>query len=114
MTRNLARGLVPVTVIILALPPSSLGQPKPVPVARTEASEFNAEEFDAILRPIVLYQVDFLAQTLMASTYPVHVAAAFRWLEKGGNKNLNWETPAKALENESWDPRVKIWSPSRT
>ena len=83
MSRNLVRGVVFLTMIAVALPPPSFAQPKPVPVAETGATEFNVEQLDAMLAPIALYPDELLTQTLMASTYPLQVVAASRWLANG-------------------------------
>src|SRR5215470_17665934 len=61
--------------------------------------------------PIALYPDELLTQVLMASTYPLQVVTASRWLEKGDNKNLKGDALAKALENESWDPSVQSLVP---
>ena len=68
MPRQLVRRIVFVTAIAVALPPPSLAQPRPAPVAQTEATEFNVEQLDAMLAPIALYPDELLTQTLMAST----------------------------------------------
>ena len=99
------------TAIAVALPPPSFAQPKPVPTAQAGATEFNVEQLDAMLAPIALYPDELLTQTLMASTYPLQVVAASRWLEKDNNKNLKGDALAKALESESWDPSVKSLVP---
>jgi len=99
------------TAIAVALPPPSFAQPKPVPTAQAGATEFNVDQLDAMLAPIALYPDELLTQTLMASTYPLQVVAASRWLEKDNNKNLKGDALAKALESESWDPSVKSLVP---
>src|SRR5262252_10269888 len=102
MPRNLLRSIVFVTAFAMALPPPSFAQPKPVPTAQAEAAEFNVEQLDAILAPIALYPDELLTQTLMASTYPLQVVAAARWLAEDDNKNLKGDALAKALEGETW------------
>jgi uncharacterized protein DUF3300 len=111
MPRNLMRGVIFVTAIGVALPPPSLAQPKPVPAAQVGATEFNVEQLDAMLAPIALYPDELLTQTLMASTYPLQVVAASRWLEKGDYQNLKEDALTKALESENWDPSVKSLVP---
>src|SRR5262249_41371180 len=71
----------------------------------------NVEQLDAMLAPIALYPDELLTQLLMASTYPLQVVAASRWLEKDNNKDLNGDALANALESESWDPSVKSLVP---
>jgi hypothetical protein len=58
----------------------------------TGATEPNVEQLDAMLAPIALYPDELLTQTLMASTYPLQVVAASRWLEN------------EALDSESGIP----------
>jgi hypothetical protein len=114
MSRNLLRGVVIVTTIALALPPlQAFAQPKPTPTPVSEAAarEFNVEQLDAMLAPIALYLDELLAQTLMASTYPLQVVAAARWLEKDNNKGLKGDALVKTLEKENWDPSVKSLIP---
>src|ERR1700739_179680 len=111
MPRNLLRSSVFVTAFALAPPPPSFAQPKPAPAAQTEATEFNVEQLDAMLAPIALYPDELLTQTLMASTYPLQVVAAARWLEKDNNKDLKGDGLPKALESQNWDPSVKSLVP---
>jgi hypothetical protein len=111
MPRNLIRGVVFVAVITVALPPPSFAQPKPAPTTQAGAAEFNVEQLDAMLAPIALYPDELLTQTLMASTYPLQLVAASRWLEKSDNKNLKEDALAKALDSENWDPSVKSLVP---
>jgi hypothetical protein len=100
------------TAIALAVPPPAIAQPKPVATTpESEASAFNVEQLDAMLAPIALYPDELLTQTLMASSYPLQVVAAARWLEKDNNKSLKGDALVKALEKENWDPSVKSLVP---
>src|ERR1700740_469267 len=111
MARNLVRGLIITPSIAGALPPPAFAQPKPVAAAEIGTTEFNVEQLDAMLAPIALYPDELLTQTLMASTYPLQVVAASRWLAEDDNKNLKGDALAKALESETWDPSVKSLVP---
>lgn len=66
---------------------------------------FSREELARLLAPIALYPDALLSQVLMASTYPVEIVAADRWLEE--NRDLTGDELAKALEEKDWDPSVK-------
>lgn len=66
---------------------------------------FSQEELDQMLAPIALYPDTLLDQVLMASTYPVEVVQADRWVK--ANPGLKDEELAKALEDQPWDPSVK-------
>jgi len=47
---------------------------------------FNPEQLDALLAPIALYPDTLLVQVLMASTFPLQIVTASRWLAEGDNK----------------------------
>lgn len=63
------------------------------------------EDLDRLLAPIALYPDDLLAMTLMASTYPLEVVEAARWVEK--NKKLTGDALTKEVQKQSWDPSVQ-------
>lgn len=69
------------------------------------APVFKPEELEQIAAPVALYPDSLLSQVLMASTYPLEVVQAQRWLEV--NKSLAGDALAVALEQQSWDPSVK-------
>jgi hypothetical protein len=75
------------------------------------AEPFNAEQLDALVASIALYPDDLLTQVLMASTFPLEVVAAARWVEDPAHKSLTGDTLEKALEAEPWDPSVKSLVP---
>jgi Protein of unknown function (DUF3300) len=45
------------------------------------AALFRAEELDQLVAPIALYPDSLLAQVLMASTYPLEIVSAARWVK---------------------------------
>src|SRR5271170_4958063 len=47
----------------------------------------------------------------MASTFPLEVVTAARWVEDPANKSLTGDALAKALESQPWDPSVKSLVP---
>ena len=75
------------------------------------AQPFNAEQLDALLASIALYPDELLTQVLMASTFPLEVVAAARWVEDPAHKSLTGDALVKALEAEPWDPSVKSLVP---
>jgi hypothetical protein len=83
-------------------PPASMGQNAPV---------FKIEELDQIVAPIALYPDELLVQVLMASSYPLEIVMADRWLEDPNNAKLKGDKLAAALENQPWDPSVKALVP---
>ncbi len=66
---------------------------------------FKQEELDQLLAPIALYPDSLLAQIFMASTYPLEVVQAGRWVKE--NQDLKGDALTAALEKQNWDPSVK-------
>jgi hypothetical protein len=58
-----------------------------------------------LVAPIALYPDPLLAQVLTASTYPLEVTLAARWVEK--NPNLKGSALEGAMQQQPWDPSVK-------
>ena len=71
-----------------------------------EVSEkFSQEELAQMLAPIALYPDVLLTQVLMASTYPIEVIQADRWVKK--NPEVKGQALDDALLTEDLDPSVK-------
>jgi hypothetical protein len=66
---------------------------------------FKPEEIEALVAPIALYPDSLLSQVLMASTYPLEVVQAARWVE--ANPNVKGDAAVKAVESQTWDVSVK-------
>lgn len=73
--------------------------------ALEQAEKFGKEELSQMLAPIALYPDSLIAQILMASTYPIEVVEAERWLRQ--NKELKGDSLDNALQLKPWDPSVK-------
>lgn len=69
------------------------------------ARQFTREELAQMLAPIALYPDALLAQILMASTYPLEVVQAERWISQ--RKDLKGDQLDEALQDKTWDPSVK-------
>jgi hypothetical protein len=82
-----------------AQPPSSAPLPAPDQPALKPA------ELDGLVAPIALYPDSLLANVLMASTYPLEVVRADRWVSQ--NKNLKGDALKAAAEKQDWDASVK-------
>ena len=67
------------------------------------ASTPKPEELEQVVAPIALYPDSLLAQVLMASTYPLEIVQADRWLKE----NSKLKDSADALNKLTWDPSVK-------
>jgi hypothetical protein len=69
------------------------------------AERYTREELAQMLAPIALYPDSMLSQVLIASTYPIEVIEADRWVKQ--NSNLEGGALDEALLDRDWDPSVK-------
>ena len=67
--------------------------------------ELSKEELAQLLAPIALYPDELISQILTASTYPLEIVQADRWVKS--HKQSAGDVLAKQLEKEKWDPSVK-------
>jgi len=63
------------------------------------------EELGQLVAPIALYPDTLLSQVLIASTYPLEVVEAERWVNN--NKNLKGEALKNAIDQKKWDDSIK-------
>ncbi len=79
---------------------------QPQQQASTEQSQLlSAGQLDALVAPIALYPDALLSEIFMASTYPLEVVEADRWVN--ANKNLKGDALTAAIGQQSWDDSVK-------
>jgi hypothetical protein len=64
-----------------------------------------ADQLDSLVAPIALYPDPLLAQVLAATTYPLEIVQAQRWLKS--NTTLKGEELTKAAAKQPWDPSVQ-------
>jgi hypothetical protein len=83
-------------------------QPAP---ATPAAQTFSTAQLDQLVAPIALYPDPLLSQMLMASTYPLEVVEAARWVQEPANKPLTGDALTAALKNQNWDPSVMALVP---
>jgi hypothetical protein len=117
--RSLAsRVVAAVTMALLALPAPVVAQaPSPPPPASgaapppagakpaDEQKTFSQAELEQLLAPIALYPDSLFAQVLMASTYPLDIVMADRWVK--ANPGVKDKALEDALQKQEWDPSVK-------
>lgn len=104
--RALGPALRRVTVIICALlvmPGVIMAQDAGDP--DEQAYSFSKEELTQMLAPIALYPDALTAQVLIASTYPLEVVEADRWMSQ--NRQLKGKDLDSALQDKNWDPSIK-------
>src|SRR3954465_13535647 len=85
-----------------ATPPDAPSAAKAAPV------KIPAEQLDSLVAPIALYPDPLLAQTLVASTYPLELVQLQQWLEK--HKGLKDKALVDAVSKESWDASIQAMS----
>ena len=79
--------------------------PSPAPAPSSGAKTFSQEELEQLLAPIALYPDALMAQVLMASTYPIEIVSAERWVK--ANPGLKDKALEDALQKQPWDASVK-------
>ena len=93
--------------LLLALPQLASAQTPPPsqPASAPPQQLLAAGQLDALVAPIALYPDALLSEILMASTYPLEVVEADRWV--GANKNLQGDALKAAVDSQNWDDSVK-------
>ncbi len=87
--------LVLAGVPALAEEPAAPAQPQPLGQAQLEK----------LLAPIALYPDALVAQILTASTYPIEVVQAARWVSD--HPDVHGDALQDAMQQQPWDPSVK-------
>lgn len=101
---------VAIAALLLSLdgirPTPGLAQQAAQPASTAPADQLlKAEEIEALVAPIALYPDTLLSQVLIASTYPLEVVQAERWLSE--NKKLKGDALKVAIDKQQWDDSVK-------
>lgn len=102
VTKIFTHGLLWVIIVVLVIPPGIMAQDSGQTV---QSAQFNEEELAQMVAPIALYPDSLIAEILMASTYPIEVVEAERWLNQ--NKTLKGDELDRALQEKTWDSSVK-------
>jgi Protein of unknown function (DUF3300)/Chaperone of endosialidase len=99
------RLLVLVLAILLLVPLAAYAQNQTTPSSTSSDQLLKPEQLDALVAPVALYPDDLLSLVLMASTYPLEVVEADRWVK--ANKNLKGDQLKGAVDKQGWDDSVK-------
>ncbi len=89
-----------------AVPPAPPGTVAPSAVDM-KSDIYTQQKLDQMLAPIALYPDQLVSQILMASTFPLQIVEAARWLADPHNAALKGDALVAALEPMNWDPSVK-------
>ena len=98
-------------VVAVALACLSYAQTPPPPAASTTAAQapaaktFSQEQLEQLVAPIALHPESLLAQMLMASTSPLDIVMADRWVK--ANPKVKDKGLEDAMQKQPWDPNVK-------
>jgi hypothetical protein len=83
-------------IVALIVPPEAIAQ---------SSGNLSKDQIAQLVAPIALYPDPLVAQILMASTYPLEVVEADRWIKQ--NPGLKGDSLDKALLDKNWDVSVK-------
>ena len=89
----LARVVWPWLVVALAM-----ATQRPARASPPQAPAFKPEEIEALVAPIALYPDSLLSQVLMASTYPLEIVYAARWVK--ANPKVKGDAAIKAVKSK--------------
>jgi len=98
MIRTLRALLVGLFSLAACVAVPAAAQSEPVPA-------YSQDELDQLLAPIALYPDDLLMQVLIASTYPLEVVEAARFVRQ--NSGLAGAALDQAVADRNWDPSVQ-------
>ncbi len=109
-------------ILLFAMAPFLAAQEQPAPTATAAPApatpaaatpqqqeqivpQFTKPQLEELVAAIALYPDDLLAQVLAASTYPVDIVEAARWIKR--NPSLDQDGINTELKAKKWDPSVK-------
>jgi uncharacterized membrane protein YgcG len=98
----------PIITMFFVIALAALALPCAVTQAQTQPAAreaWAANQLDNLVAPIALYPDPVLSQMLAASTYPLEIVEANRWLQR--NRNLDSRALVNAAKQQPWDPSVQ-------
>jgi len=101
---GLFKAMLVIIAVATTVPMPRAAAAEAEPAAEAEAP-ISQEKLDSLLAPIALYPDQLLTQALMASTYPLDVVEAARFVKD--NKELKGEELDKVVAEKNWDPSVQ-------
>jgi hypothetical protein len=110
LSYNIATQLIALACVALIAPGDSilLAQSQSAqsqPPATNEPPPLKPAELESLVAPIALYPDQLVAQTLAASTYPLEIVEAARWLNN--NSSMQGDSLVKAAAQQNWEPSVQ-------
>jgi hypothetical protein len=94
------------SALLIAQRPYAFAQQAPpaAPPAQTN-NLLTPQQLESLVAPIALYPDPILSQVLVASTYPLEIVEAGRWLAQ--NSSLKGQALADAAKKQTWDPSIQ-------
>lgn len=107
MTRNphMIGGLRAFALAFVLLFAGLSGAATQQPQQAQSTETLSSQQIEQLVAPIALYPDTLLSQVLMASTYPLEVVEAARWVKE--NPNVTGQALQDAMQKQPWDPSVK-------
>ncbi|MDH4351001.1 MAG: DUF3300 domain-containing protein, partial [Gemmatimonadota bacterium] len=100
-----ARCAIGLLVLSGARPLTAQQPTAPTPPAAPAEDLMSADQLQSLVAPIALYPDELLAQTLVASTYPLEMIQLQQWLLK--HPDLKDKALADSVATQPWDPSVQ-------
>jgi hypothetical protein len=94
--------------LLIAQRPYVFAQQQPAPKqasAEGGSQTLSPEQLQSLVAPIALYPDPILSQVLVASTYPLEIVEAARWLDQ--NHNLQGKQLTDTAAKQRWDASVQ-------
>jgi Protein of unknown function (DUF3300) len=104
------RRVVTLVAALLLLTPVAVTAQTPAATSPSTDQLLKPEQLDALVAPIALYPDNLLSLVLMASTYPLEVVQADRWVTE--HKKLKGEQLKAEVDKQGWDDSVKSLVPT--
>jgi Protein of unknown function (DUF3300) len=88
MTKRRVLAILCAVLLFAPSPYSFARQPQPIK-PNTSRGVLSPGQLDSLVAPLALYHDPILSQVLVASTYPLEIVKAERWLEWGSTTHFS-------------------------
>ena len=85
--------------------PAATTTPAAASAAAADTAKLPMAQLEALVAPIALYPDPLLAQTLVASTYPLEIVQLQQWMDK--HPGLKDKALADSVAKQPWDPSIQ-------
>ena len=97
------------SLLLVLQNPAAIAQAQvsqPAPAGNNQPQQIlPPEQLDSLVAPVALYPDNLLSQILVASTYPLEIVEASRWIRQ--NASLKGQALTDAASKQSWDASVQ-------